>query len=70
MKFRDREKQLLVDVFVKTAEYVLSIVVLGSIISGHFSIELFLIGIGIFIFLVIIAIFISSKIKDSMEDKK
>jgi len=37
MKFRDKEKNLLVDVFTRTAEYVLSIIILGTIISGRFD---------------------------------
>ncbi len=64
MKFRDKEKHLLVNVFVKTAEYVLSIIVLGSVISGKFSLGLFLIGLGVFIVLVVISLFISSKTKN------
>lgn len=63
MRFRDTEKKLLVDTFIKTAEYVLSIIVLGTIISREFHLWLFIVGIVVFVFLVIIAIYISSKTK-------
>lgn len=68
MKFRDKEKQLLVDTFIKTGEYVLSIIVLGTIISGNFRLGYFLVGAGIFVFLVIMALYISSKIKNGKEE--
>jgi hypothetical protein len=32
MKLRDKEKNILVDTFLKTAEYILSIVILGMVI--------------------------------------
>lgn len=67
MRFRDKEKNLLVDTFTKTAEYVLSIIVLGTIISGKFHLWLFIAGIAIFISLIITAIYISSKTKDDKE---
>ena len=60
MRFRDKEKKLLADTFIKTGEYVLSIVVFGSIVSGKFNILLFLGGICIFIALLVMAIYISS----------
>ena len=49
MKFRDKEKNLRVDVFTRTAEYVLSIIILGTIISGRFDLWIFLIGLSVFI---------------------
>ena len=61
MKFRDKEKNLLVDIFVKSAEYVLAIVILGQIISNKFNVQLFLWSLFIFIVLVIFALSISSK---------
>lgn len=64
MKFRDKEKNLLVDVFTRTAEYVLSIIILGTIISGRFDLWIFLIGLSVFISLILIALFISSMTKE------
>ncbi|PIU18292.1 MAG: hypothetical protein COT16_02640 [Elusimicrobia bacterium CG08_land_8_20_14_0_20_44_26] len=64
MKFRDKEKNLLIDIFVKSAEYVLAIVILGQIISNKFNLLLFLTSLFVFIMLNIFALFISSKTDD------
>jgi len=42
MKLRDKEKSLIVDTFLKTAEYVISIMVLGTLISDRFNIPVLL----------------------------
>lgn len=65
MKFRDKEKNILVDVFLKTAEYLLAIVILGQIISEKFRLRIFAGALLIFVVLVIVSLLISS----SMEEK-
>ena len=42
VQFRDKEKNLLIDILSKTAEYVLALVVLGSVIAERFRLWLFL----------------------------
>jgi len=64
MKLRDKEKNILVDTFLKTAEYILSIVILGMVISGKFKILSFFVAFAIFIALIIIALIISTKTKE------
>ena len=64
MKLRDKEKNILIDTFLKTAEYVLSIVVLGLIISGKFNLLAFVFALAGFISLIIIALIISTKTKE------
>ncbi|MEW6006707.1 MAG: hypothetical protein AB1595_00910 [bacterium] len=64
MKFRDREKRLLVDVFLKTAEYILAIVILGQAIAESFELFTFLTGLFIFLLLVCFSLILSSLIKE------
>jgi hypothetical protein len=64
MKLRDKERALLVDIFTKTAEYVASILVLGTVLSKEFNVWVFVSGIIVFSAFILFALFISSKIKD------
>ena len=64
MKFRDKEKNLLSDTLLKSAEYILSLIVLGQIISNKFDLSIFLIGLGIFLLLAIFALILSSFTKE------
>lgn len=64
MKFRDKEKNLLSGTLLKTAEYIMAIVVLGQIVAGKFSLVIFLIGLGIFLLLVIFSLMLSSFTKE------
>ncbi|PIP40704.1 hypothetical protein CO110_02280 [Candidatus Desantisbacteria bacterium CG_4_9_14_3_um_filter_40_11] len=64
MKFRDKEKNTLANTFLKIAEYIMALVVLGQIISNKFSPSTFITGLIIFFLLILIAIFISSHTKE------
>ena len=64
MQFRDKEKTLLIDVLSKTAEYVLALMVLGSVIAERFHLWLFLVGLAIYFGLITAALFISSQTKE------
>ena len=64
MKLRDKEKTLLVSTFTKTAEYVVAILVLGTVISKDFNIWIFVSGVVIVASLILGALLISSKTKD------
>jgi len=64
MQFRDKEKNLLVDILSKTAEYVLALMVLGSVIAERFHLWLFLVGLAIYFGLIAAALFISSRTKE------
>ena len=56
MKFGKETRRYTADILTKIAEYLLSIVIMGSILSGHFYPKL-VVGSGVlFIFLVVCAI--------------
>lgn len=64
MTLRDKEKILLVDILCKTAEYVLALIVLGSVVSATFRLTPFIVGLIIYFGLLAEAVYISSTIKD------
>ena len=64
LKLRDKEKNTLSNTFLKIAEYIMALVVLGQIISNKFSLATFITGLSIFSLLVLIALFISSLTKE------
>jgi len=64
MKLRDKEKNRLVDILCKTAEYVLALIVLGSVLSETFQLGLFVVGLMIYFGLIAEAVYISSTTKD------
>ena len=64
MKFRDKEKNTLANTFLKIAEYIMALVVLGQIISNKFNLSTFITGLTFFFLLVLTALFISSRTKE------
>ena len=64
MQFRGKEKNLLVDILSKTAEYVLALMVLGSVIAERFHLWLFIVGLAIYFGLIAAALFIASRTKE------
>jgi len=64
MKFGKETKRYTADIFTKIAEYLLSIVILGSIISGHFYLKIVLIGFVSFLLLVVVAIMLVASTED------
>lgn len=69
MKFGKTTRKFTADVLTKIAEYLLSIVILGTIISGHINM-LLLIGSGIgFILLIIVAIILISTTENNKEEE-
>jgi len=64
MQFRDKEKNLLIDILSKTAEYVLALMVLGSVIAERFHLWLFLVGLAIYFGLIAAALFIPARTKE------
>jgi len=64
MHLRDKEKNLLVDILSKTAEFVLALVVLGSVISDDFQVTFFLVGLVLYFGIIGSVLLISSTTKE------
>ncbi|MDI6752593.1 MAG: hypothetical protein QME07_07095 [bacterium] len=64
MKFGKETKRYTADILTKIAEYLLSIVILGSIISGHFYPQLLFASFVSFLLLVVIAIMLVASTED------
>ncbi|PIX17902.1 hypothetical protein COZ71_00880 [Candidatus Desantisbacteria bacterium CG_4_8_14_3_um_filter_40_12] len=60
----ERDKKYTAGILTKIAEYLLSIVILGSIISGHFYPELVFVSGASFLFLVVFAIILVASTED------
>ena len=67
MKFGKKTREFTADTLRKIAEYLLSIVILGSIISGHFYWNLLITSGIIFILLILIAIITMATTEDKEE---
>jgi len=64
LKLRDKEKELVVDILCKTAEYVLALTVLGAVIAQNFDPDLFFGGLIVYFSLVGAAVSISAQTGD------
>lgn len=64
MRLRDKEKNLLVELLSKTAEFVLALVVLGSVISDDFQLTFFLVGLIVYFGMICSVLLISSTTKE------